>query len=109
MRVQFIYDTDPVLPSDNTTFLHCAKCLAEFKSASAREQGESPKTYARLNVGVTANGKAFQIWCVRHECNVALIKMHLAETPADEIKGTPVLSTPVKADEGTSVNAGLMV
>jgi len=91
LGAQFVYDTDAVLPSANATFLHCAKCLTEFTARVPESKGQSPKTYARLNVGVTADGKAFQIWCVRHECNVALIRVHQA---AEEIKETPVLSTP---------------
>ena len=47
-------------------FAHCIKCVEELpKDQTARE-------YARLEVGFTTSG-ALQIWCVRHEINVAFI------------------------------------
>lgn len=43
-------------------FWHCGKCLAE-------KPGDiSPRDYAKLEAGLTPLG--FQLWCVRHECNV---------------------------------------
>ena len=45
-----------------TAFMHCGKCLDELPS------GESPRSYAQLEVGWTKLG--LQIWCKRHEMNV---------------------------------------
>lgn len=44
-------------------FFHCAKCLAE------KPAGVSPREWVRLEVGWTEEG--LQVWCVRHEMNVA--------------------------------------
>lgn len=45
-----------------TTFLHCGQCLSELPD------GESPQSYAQLEVGYTKEG--LQVWCKRHNCNV---------------------------------------
>lgn len=47
-------------------WLHCGRCLREMPV------GESPSSWARLDAGVTEKG--VQIWCTRHEVNVALIE-----------------------------------
>jgi len=44
-------------------FLHCAQCLNE------RPDGQSPREWARLAVGTTADYRLV-IWCVRHEREV---------------------------------------
>lgn len=44
-------------------YLHCGKCLEE------KPEGISPRDYANNEVGWTVKG--FQIWCKRHEMNVA--------------------------------------
>lgn len=43
-------------------YINCGKCLDELP------EGQSPKEYARLNVGLTPHG--IQVWCVRHDCDV---------------------------------------
>jgi hypothetical protein len=50
-------------------YLHCGLCLGEIKSGEAGT--DSPKDYSRLEIGYTRQG--LQIWCVRHDCNVAHI------------------------------------
>lgn len=55
-------------------FYHCAKCVTELPA------GESPRDWARLSVGATAVG--IQIWCVRHDCNVAHIDFEGYKHPA---------------------------
>lgn len=46
-------------------YIHCGRCLDELP------KGESPASFARLNVGYTTFG--IQVWCVRHDCNVVNI------------------------------------
>ena len=52
---------DPVI----TTYFHCAKCIDEIP------EGESPQSYARLSVGLTADNQ-FCVWCNRHEMVVGI-------------------------------------
>jgi hypothetical protein len=49
-------------------YLHCGLCLEEIKNGTAEDGENSPKHYARLEIGYTALG--IQVWCVRHDCNV---------------------------------------
>lgn len=58
-------------------YLHCAKCLHELPA------GVSPADYAKVNVGITNDG--IQIWCIRHDCNVAL----LTKDDIAELKDVP--------------------
>jgi len=48
-------------------FMHCARCLTELGGEMAPD--ESPRSYARIELGVTPTG--FQVWCVRHEMEIA--------------------------------------
>lgn len=48
-------------------FAHCRKCITELPV------GESPRTYARLEVGLTPTGAI--VWCVRHESEVVRIEV----------------------------------
>lgn len=59
-------------------FIHCAKCLHERE---VQELSMSPREYAQLEVGFTAQG--VQIWCKRHECNVMHIDFQDAKHPAN--------------------------
>ena len=47
-------------------FWHCEECLEE------KPEDQSPEEWARLSVGATETG--FQVWCVRHDMNVAVIE-----------------------------------
>ena len=46
-------------------FFHCRQCLLELPP------GMSPREWVRHQVGFTRWG--LQVWCARHECNVAHI------------------------------------
>lgn len=46
-----------------TSFIHCGKCLKEIPD------GISPQEWGQIEVGFTKPG--FQVWCKRHDCNVA--------------------------------------
>ncbi len=62
-------------------FLHCGLCGMEV--AEKKEAGEeiSQKEYARLEVGLTPKG--LQVWCVRHDVNVAHIDFEGQKHPAN--------------------------
>lgn len=45
------------------TFFHCKRCLTSIPD------GLSPREWIRMEVGWTKEG--IQVWCVRHEINVA--------------------------------------
>ena len=53
----------PKLKCQIVSFMHCGKCLDELPPDT------SPRDYAQLEMGFTKPG--FQIWCKRHDCNVA--------------------------------------
>jgi hypothetical protein len=61
------------ISSDNQieVFLHCRLCLEEFKAGVPEARGKSPKEYADTQAGWTKQG--LQVWCNRHEVNVAHI------------------------------------
>lgn len=48
-------------------FWHCRRCLEENPGV------ESPRDFARFECGWTKAG--FQVWCVRHDCNVTAIDL----------------------------------
>jgi hypothetical protein len=56
-------------------FFHCRKCIGSIPP------GQSPRTWARLEVGFTKLG--IQVWCKRHECNVAHIDFEGQTHPAN--------------------------
>lgn len=53
------------IPNTIHTFFHCKRCIQE------KPNGTSPREWMRLEVGVTPKG--MQVWCVRHELNIANI------------------------------------
>src|SRR5690348_9081852 len=66
---------------------HCSLCYEEWKQAQLPGQedeactGISMRDYARLEVGFTKRG--WQVWCVRHDCNVVNIDFEGAVHPAN--------------------------
>jgi len=56
-------------------YLHCALCLDE------RPADISPRDFAALEVGWTPRG--LQIWCRRHDCNIAHIDFEGQTHPAN--------------------------
>jgi hypothetical protein len=65
--MQAIYHTGATEPCAIASYLHCAKCLKE------RPDDVTPAEWSRTQVGPHAKG--FQVWCVRHDCNVAVIEI----------------------------------
>jgi hypothetical protein len=59
----------PILPRNHQNqifrFMWCAECMADLDSGKGRG---SPKTYARIQTGITPHG--FQVWCNRHNMEV---------------------------------------
>lgn len=68
MKVQVHYDTAATTANQIETYMNCRKCVAELPD------GVSPKEYARTQIGVLHDGR-LQVWCNRHECNVAVLSM----------------------------------
>jgi hypothetical protein len=56
-------------------FFHCRKCLQELP------RGESPRSWAQLEVGFTEIG--LQVYCKRHEINVMHIDFQGQQHPAN--------------------------
>lgn len=69
----------PTNDKEITTFFHCGMCLSEFKEGKA--PGESPESYARISAGFTPKG--LQLWCVRHDVNMANIDFEGHKHPAN--------------------------
>jgi hypothetical protein len=74
-KIQLVHNPDIAAPADIYMYIHCNKCMQE------RPKGQSPAKFARLNVGFTPLG--FQVWCVRHNCNVNSFEIRLAQPLAD--------------------------
>lgn len=55
-------------------FMHCSMCMHE------KPKGISPKDFCRINAGWTKLG--FQVWCVRHDCNIAHVDFQGMQHPA---------------------------
>ena len=57
-------ETRSEIPVDEqiVKYMHCLRCM------DGRPEDQSPREWARLNVGMTPIG--FQVWCVRHDLNV---------------------------------------
>lgn len=76
-KLKAVYDTHPDVPEQGVTFYHCGQCNDE------KPDGVSPKQWARQQLAITETGN-FQLWCNRHECNIALIRFEMEEEPALE-------------------------
>lgn len=63
-------------------FVHCGLCLDEWKAKELpATRDQSPRSYARLEIGYTDVG--YQVWCVRHECNVMHVDFEGQRHPAN--------------------------
>lgn len=65
------------IPATNeiAMYCHCGMCIAELPS------GESPQSYAQLEVGWTKLG--LQVWCKRHDVNVMHVDFQKIKHPAN--------------------------
>lgn len=57
------------------SFFHCMKCLGE------KPEDTSPREWAQLEVGFTSMG--VQVWCKRHEMEVAHVRTEKVERGCD--------------------------
>ena len=64
-------DSSILRSNDITAFMHCGQCIAEWKAGGPEVIDKSPKEYSDVGVGYTSVG--MQVWCNRHECNIAYI------------------------------------
>ena len=71
-RLKANYDVDPNVPEQGVTYYHCGKCNDE------KPYHISPKQWARQQLSITETGN-FQLWCNRHDCNIALITFEMEE------------------------------
>lgn len=62
----YTIDEDRTLPNQIVGYAHCEECL------NALPDNFSPRQWLDVEVGFTADG-ALQIWCKRHDMNVAII------------------------------------
>jgi hypothetical protein len=69
-KCQAIYDTDKDIAEQGTRYFNCTKCLQEMPA------NESPKSWVRTQAAITREGH-LQIWCTRHDLNVALISLEV--------------------------------
>jgi hypothetical protein len=60
-----------------TEFIRCPDCEWDDKPL-----GESPRTWGRLEVGITPIG--LQVWCTRHDRNVIHVDYQHRDYPADD-------------------------
>jgi len=72
-RVPEFEGTDPTERA-GVVFLHCKRCLGEVAT------DVSLRDFARFEVSWTPFG--FQVWCVRHECNVMHVDFEGMTHPA---------------------------
>ena len=70
-RMTFGVDSTANAPERIQAYFNCAQCLTEIKE---HHLPVSPREYKRLDIGFTADG-ILQVWCTRHECNVALVNI----------------------------------
>ena len=77
--LQPVQDRDISNLDEVTLFFQCALCFQEWQNHEA--VGESMATYGRLQMGWTALG--IQVWCRRHDCNVAHIDFEGMQHPAN--------------------------
>lgn len=63
------------------SYLHCGLCLKEYYADEDIKTKMSPRDYAMTETGFTRQG--LQIWCKRHECNVAHIDFQGQKHPAN--------------------------
>ena len=65
MHVRFVRDLSVLALNETTSSLQCPRCMKE------RPAAQTPAQWNRLSVGTTPRG--IQVWCERHDCNVAHI------------------------------------
>lgn len=57
-------------PNSIRLYFHCSQCTKDLEASSSQQ---TLREYGRLECGLTEHG--FQIWCVRHNTNVAHVDL----------------------------------
>ena len=73
-------DAKSMTDNSISMYIHCGKCLQDFKDDAPGTDGKSPSTYSQLEIGWTLLG--IQVWCRRHECNVVHVDFEGEKHPA---------------------------
>ncbi len=78
--MQFLKYMEDGPPNTNEIvgFFHCGLCLESLP------KGMSPREWSQLEVGFTPHG--IQVWCKRHECNVAHLDLEGHQHPCDQTR-----------------------
>jgi hypothetical protein len=76
--VQLINDTNIETPLGIVAYMHCGLCIEEWKKDPAVNTVMSPGDYARTQTGLLRDG-SLQVWCNRHNVNVAVITARVKE------------------------------
>jgi hypothetical protein len=80
LRVDVYSDNGTNVRDVGEAYVHCRKCLDEWTESF---QGTcTPKQYARQQVATTRDG--FQVWCTRHEVNVAVFTLRAVRAKKKE-------------------------
>ncbi|AMY12481.1 hypothetical protein LuPra_05757 [Luteitalea pratensis] len=82
-------DSADTVPDVGHLYFNCARCMTDLER---RGGDQSPREYMRFTVGITDAG--VQVWCLRHNRNVALI-----EWARPRRKDTAVLAPPTAPSE----------
>lgn len=70
-KPQLFWDTRGDQPNEIVSYIHCGKCLDEWRADEVLFEMLSPKEYADTQTGLTDDG-SIQVWCNRHEMNVMI-------------------------------------
>jgi len=62
-------------------YLHCGKCIDEWKANPEIKTQQSPQDYQKVQAGWTKEG--LQVWCVRHDCNIIHVDFEKQQFHAD--------------------------
>lgn len=68
-------------------FFHCRLCVEEYAKRVPGSIGISRRDWAEIEVGFTELG--IQVWCKRHECNIAHVDFEGVSHPANETRMEP--------------------
>ena len=66
------------------SFVHCSLCIKE------KPENVSPREWTNNEVGILLNGD-IQVWCIRHEKNVAIFDMQTDQILVDKDADTSEL------------------
>ena len=58
-------------------YIHCSLCIEQ------KPETVSPREWTNLEVGILLNGD-IQVWCIRHEKNVAIFDMQTDQIHVDK-------------------------